>query len=251
MTWRPGRAARLEKAMRLGQARTPDDLRLYAIGDVHGCDDLIAEAHAKIADDLASRPVADYRIVHCGDYVDRGPDSAGVVERLVRRQADDSRAIFLRGNHEEFLLAFLPAPERVGETWLINGAAETLASYGVLVGDYADFTALGEAFAASLPKSHLHFLDRTTLSVSFGDYFFCHAGVRPGVALDRQRPDDLIWIREGFLDSNADFGKVVIHGHTPVAEPEILPNRIDIDTGAVFTGRLTCLVLEGSGYRFL
>ena len=87
--------------------------------------------------------------------------------------------------------------------------------------------------------------------MSFGDYFFCHAGVRPGVALDRQRPDDLIWIREGFLDSNADFGKVVIHGHTPVAEPEILPNRIDIDTGAVFTGRLTCLVLEGSGYRFL
>ena len=251
MAPRPGRAAARESVMRLGQARTPGDMRLYAIGDIHGCDDLLAGAHAKIADDLARRPVADYRVIHCGDYVDRGPDSAGVVERLIRLKVDDSRAIFLRGNHEEFLLAFLRAPERVGEVWLINGAAETLASYGVFVGDYADLTSLGEAFAARLPRNHRGFLEDMTLSVSFGDFFFCHAGVRPGVALDRQKADDLIWIREGFLDSGADFGKVVIHGHTPVPEPEVLPNRIDIDTGAVFSGRLTCLALEGSSYRFL
>jgi serine/threonine protein phosphatase 1 len=111
--------------------------------------------------------------------------------------------------------------------------------------------ALAEGFAARLPAAHRAFLEGLPYSVRFGDFFFCHAGIRPGVAIENQDRFDLTWIREGFLDSNADFGVVVVHGHTPAPEPEVLANRINIDTGAVFSGRLTCVALEGTQHRFL
>ena len=240
--------------MRLGEAKTPAGMRLYAIGDVHGRNDLLGEVHQKIAADLLRRPPDDYRIIHCGDYVDRGPDSAGVIGRLVALTETEPRIVCLRGNHEDLLLAFLVDPARYASVWLENGGAETLASYGVgiMAGRRErEFLALGERFAEALPEAHAAFLGTLALSATFGDFFFCHAGVRPGVPLDKQDPADLTWIRDDFLWDGRDHGVVVVHGHTPVTEPEVRRNRINIDTGAVFTGRLTCLVLEGTEHRFL
>ena len=241
--------------MRLGEARTPDGMRLYAIGDVHGCDDLLAEAHGKIAEDLAGRPVADHRIIHVGDYGDRGPDTAAVIERLAGLTIADPHLVCLRGNHDEMLLGFLSKLDEMGAIFMDNGGEATLASYGVKVGLLSRFIGnhanLAERLAATMPAHHLAFLESLQPTARFGDYFFCHAGIRPGVPLDQQSPHDLLWIRREFLWSDADHGVVVVHGHTPAAEPEVLSNRINIDTGAVFTGTLTCLVLEGTNYSFL
>jgi serine/threonine protein phosphatase 1 len=241
--------------MRLGQARTPEGVRLYAIGDVHGCDDLLAAAHAKIASDLESRPAADYRIIHVGDYGDRGPETEAVIERLAVLTAAEPRIVCLRGNHDELLLGFLSDPIETGPTFLANGGDATLASYGVKVGLLAqlvgDHAKLAVRLAERMPASHRAFLQALPLTARFGDYLFCHAGIRPGIPLERQSPHDLTWIRDEFLLSGVDHGFVVVHGHTPASEPEVLPNRINIDTGAVFTGRLTCLVLEGLDYAFL
>lgn len=239
--------------MLLGESALPPGLRIYAIGDVHGRDDLLAAAHDRLAADLADRPIADHRVIHMGDYVDRGAESAAVIDRLVARQ-DAPETICLKGNHEDMLETFLATPIEGAADFLGNGGIETLASYGVAaqpeVGPDAA-VALRDAFVDALPEAHRRFLAGLIYSASFGDYFFCHAGIRPGIPLDRQDPDDLIWIRGSFHRDTGDHGKVIVHAHTPVAEPEIRPNRINIDTGAWYSGRLTCLVLEGTDYRFV
>ncbi|WP_421726626.1 metallophosphoesterase family protein [Bauldia sp.] len=241
--------------MFLGESAIPDGLRIYAIGDIHGCDAMLAEAHERIARDLAGRPVADHRIFHLGDYVDRGPDSAGVLARLSALQASDSRFTCLRGNHDTWLLEFLSDPQHVGPSWLTYGGVETLASYGI---DAArpDFTgrglsSLSARLAAVFPPEHRRFLEACALTAQVGDYFFCHAGIRPGVPLAEQIEDDIIWIREPFLSDRRDHGVIVIHGHTPAPQPEIKPNRINIDSGAVFGGPMTVLALEGRQHHFL
>jgi serine/threonine protein phosphatase 1 len=239
----------------LGKATTPEGLRLYAIGDIHGCDDMLADVHVRIAADLAGRPVADHRIIHIGDYVDRGPDSAGVIRRLVRLRAENPRMLFLRGNHDERLLAFLDDPS-VGDLYLSDniGGPATLRSYGVtpsrsLLG--YDYRRLSQRLAEAMPAEHRAFLEELETTLRFGDYLFVHAGIRPGVPLDMQDLQDLIWIRDEFLFDGRDHGFVVIHGHTPANQPEVRPNRINVDTGAVFGGPLTCLALEGTAHRFL
>jgi serine/threonine protein phosphatase 1 len=241
--------------MRLGESRSPDGMRLYAIGDIHGCDDMLAEAHTMIAADLADSPVDDHRIVHVGDYIDRGPDSAAVIERLAAMTRADRRVVCLKGNHDALLAGFLADPDAHGPTWLANGGEATLSSYGIMANQFfwggADFRGLSRRCMDVLPWAHRSFIQDLWLTVRFGDYLFVHAGIRPGVPLEAQDPEDLIWIREDFLLDARDHGVVVVHGHTPVNMPEVLPNRINIDTGAVYGGMLTCLVLEGSGYRFL
>lgn len=187
-----------------------------------------------------------------GDYVDRGPASRGVLD-LLSAQPFPTFYVALKGNHEALLESFLTDPE-VGEHWRRLGGVETLHSYGVPVGDMMrgkNFARAAEALRAAIPAEHLAFLRSLKTSHVEGKYFFCHAGVRPGVPLDRQCDDDLLWIRNEFLDSQMDFGKIVVHGHTPQPEPEVLPNRINIDTGAFATGMLTCVVLSESGHRFL
>jgi serine/threonine protein phosphatase 1 len=237
--------------MLTGEARTPEGMRLYAIGDIHGCEGKLVAVHEAIAADLAARPSPDHRIVHIGDYADRGPNSAGVIERL-SRLTSDPHMVFLRGNHDQLLLDFLAEPGERGAFFLKWGGKETLRSYRVSnrARTYEDLAA---AFAEKLPAAHRAFLDGLQYSARFGDYFFAHAGIRPGVPLEAQAPDDLLWIRDEFLTDRQDFGAVVVHGHTvtQTQAPEVHPNRIAIDTGAVFNGPLTCVVLEGNAVRFL
>ncbi len=235
--------------------RLPHGTKVYAVGDVHGRVDLLGDLHAGIAADLAASRPARSVIVYLGDYVDRGPDSSGVLDLLLDRKLPAEETVHLLGNHERILLEFLERPE-VGANWLLYGGVETLASYGIEFGGIGGIpaTRLARArdlLAERLPAHHLAFLAGLKTSHEEGDYFFAHAGVRPGVPLARQTEDDLIWIREEFLASSADHGKIVVHGHTIREQPEVKPNRIGIDTGAFWTGRLTALVLEGERVGFL
>jgi serine/threonine protein phosphatase 1 len=226
--------------------------RLYVIGDIHGCTELLDRIIDHIRRDLDRHPSAEAVTVTLGDYVDRGPDSRGVIERLARNPFPTDY-IALKGNHEDFMVKFLRDP-LIGPVWARNGGLETLQSYGVPIEElkrHRGYREAASALAAAMPEAHKKFLGSLHLAFSLGRYFMCHAGVRPGVPLNRQNADDLMWIREDFLHCDTDFGQIVVHGHTPVRAPECLPNRINIDTAAVLTGRLTCVVLDGEQRRFL
>jgi serine/threonine protein phosphatase 1 len=235
------------------RARLPKGLRVYAIGDVHGRIDLLDDLLARIDADRARYPAAGRAIeVFLGDYVDRGPSSCAVIDRLIER-ARISDTIFLKGNHEAFVLDFLKEPG-VLNNWRLYGGLDTLMSYGLspsFTADASQDAKLAGALKQAMPSSHFGFLSGLVLSFTRGDFFFVHAGVRPGVPLSQQREDDLLWIREDFLLCEDDFGKIVVHGHTPVMEPDVRPNRINIDTGAYATGKLTCLILEENRLEFL
>jgi serine/threonine protein phosphatase 1 len=232
----------------------PEGELLYAVGDIHGRADLLADLLRRIEDDAAARAAAQKTLVFVGDYVDRGPDSRGVVDILLTGLPEGFQVHFLKGNHEALLLDFLADPRRL-DHWLMNGGGATMTSYGVDIAQLENMGAAPEAWrdalASLLPDDHLRFFERLTLQVSVGDYLFVHAGVRPGVPLDAQSDTDLMWIRGEFLEHTEPFGKVVVHGHTPVREPEVRPNRIAIDTGAVFSGRLTALRLQDGECGFL
>ena len=229
-------------------ATLPPGTRVYAVGDVHGCLDKLVAIHAAIAQDLAARPIQDLRLIHLGDYVDRGPDTAGVIARLAASEtpAGITTVINLMGNHEDLMLAAIDTPtDPAVQTWMMNGGANSLHSWGIPLGtDPA-------TWAARLPPAHLAFLRGLTLRHELGGYLFVHAGLRPGVPLAQQSRHDQLWIREPFLSSAADLGAVVVHGHTPRLRPEIKRNRIGIDTGAVMGGVLTCAVLEADRVAFL
>jgi len=228
------------------------------VGDIHGRLDLLERMHDLIAADAATKQTRRRVVVYLGDYIDRGPDSYPVVELLIKEplsaRLPGLQCVYLLGNHEAFLLKFLEDPDSAG-AWFMNGGDATLRSYGVDPWQSAksdSFTqGLRRLFFDRLPSSHLSFYRGLQLSHEEGDYLFVHAGVRPGVALDAQKSDDLIWIREEFLNSNEDFGRVVVHGHSPQRNPQSRANRIGIDTGAVYGGKLTTVVLEGSERRFL
>lgn len=243
---------RLQKSKRAPAPTLPEGLRVYAIGDIHGRLDLLRQLAEKISADLRSTAASRVSAVFLGDYVDRGPHSAAVIEELARG-AFPVPVVALRGNHEDILLRFLE-DESVLDSWRKFGGLETLHSYGVSVADPlrgVGYRAARDAFRRALPESHVAFLKSTQLSASFGDYFFCHAGVRPGVPLELQTTHDLLWIREEFLEYPGTFGKVVVHGHTPTPVPQQRFNRINIDTGAYATSKLTAIVLEGDQRRFL
>jgi serine/threonine protein phosphatase 1 len=223
---------------------------IYAIGDIHGCYEPLRELLAKIAADCSARangrrPV----LIFLGDYVDRGPASHKVLEALVWLQRrPDMEVHLLKGNHEQALLAFLEAPEG-GEPWLRYGGTQTLTSYGVLAptaeGGPEAYARARDELLDAMPASHLRLLQTLELMVSAGDYAFVHAGVRPGAPLAAQVEDDLLWIRQAFLESPGPFEKVVVHGHTWIdARPQMLEHRIGIDTGAYATGVLTALRLD-------
>lgn len=227
---------------------------VYAIGDIHGRLDLLRQLEAKIQRDAAAID-ADRRLIVClGDYIDRGDNSRGVIEHLMSAPPETFERICLVGNHESYLLRFLD-DSSVAANWLDNGGRETLSSYGILPPSRPDHEGASESlqaeWRASFPQSHEAFLRSLAPSHREGDYFFVHAGVRPGVPLDRQDPHDLMWIRDEFIRDKSDFGAVVVHGHTIQSEPENLSNRIGIDTGAFKSGRLTSAVLCDTDRRFL
>lgn len=236
-------------------AAVPSGTRLYAIGDVHGRLDLLRQIEELILEDLAAapQPVQPF-LVLLGDFVDRGFESRQVLDHLLRRPLEGFARVLLLGNHDLWLRDFL-AGAPVGEAWLQYGGDATLASYGVgLDRSLPEAERLAAARALLLdrvPDDHRRLLDELELAFGFGDYFLCHAGVRPGLPLEEQTAADLLWIREPFLSFPGEFGKVVVHGHTATEAPVVRRNRIGIDTGACWTGRLTCLVLEGTEQRFL
>ncbi len=247
--------------------RPPAGMLVYAIGNIHGRSDLLDRLEEAIVADLRRRKPQSARVVYLGDYIDRGGDSAGTLARLVAR-ADAARQdgpkknienkierVFLRGNHEAFLLGFLDGDSALLDSWLWNGGMATLESYGLspMTGDHGErwADALRDDLARAMPPAHTVFLRGLASHHRAGDLFFAHAGVRPGVALEDQSADDLLWIRDEFIGSDADFGALVVHGHTVVPAPEVRANRIGIDTGAWRSGRLTAAVFEGDTVAFL
>jgi serine/threonine protein phosphatase 1 len=224
----------------------PAELRIYAIGDIHGRLDLLDELLARISSDIALRPTARPLYVFLGDYIDRGSASRETIDRLIEH-GKTHESVFLKGNHE--LIAIKCLSDRgLFDQWLRLGGLETLVSYGVPAETLANGKQIAElqsAFHGALPQAHFRFFRDLKNSFECGDFFFAHAGVKPNVELSRQKENDLLWIRGEFLTSKDDFGKIIVHGHTPTHEIEVAPNRINIDTGAFATGRLSCLVLEG------
>jgi serine/threonine protein phosphatase 1 len=237
-------------------SRLADGLAIYAIGDIHGRLDLLTDLLARVAADAERHPGDQRRqLIFLGDYIDRGTESRGVVDALLDLSWPGFAPTFLMGNHEEAMLEFLDE-QTDGAGWLTYGGLETLISYGVAIRrlptDAVSAAEMREALRAAVPPGHIDFMRRCALSHVEGDYVFVHAGVRPGRALEQQNRQDLLWIREEFLRAPTALpGKVVVHGHTICDLPQDLGHRIDIDTGAFVSGRLTCLVLRGTARRFL
>jgi serine/threonine protein phosphatase 1 len=228
-------------------ASLPPGQRIYAIGDVHGCLDRLAAVHEQIAEDLADRPVDISVLVHLGDYVDRGLDSAQVVDWLSGgAPVPVTQIVNLMGNHEDMMLQALPGTDKeANATWLANGGSDSLLSWEI------SRKVPPAEWAARIPAELQTFLRELKISFRFGGYLFVHAGIRPAVPLDRQERHDMLWIREPFLSWKHSHDVIVVHGHTPRHEPDVRSNRIGIDTGAVMGGVLTCLVLEGDRLGFI
>jgi serine/threonine protein phosphatase 1 len=230
---------------------------VYAVGDIHGRYDLLKDLLARLWEDQATRGEGRKPIlILCGDYIDRGPDSAKVIEALgwLQRQGEFELHL-LKGNHEQAMLAFLDDAEE-GSGWLRVGGMETLASYGVkpltAAEGVAGYERLRTELLEHMPAAHLRLLQGLQLMVTIGDYAFVHAGVRAGIPLARQEEEDLLWIREGFVDSTAPLEKVVVHGHSWQDDsPQIGKYRLGIDTGAYQTGVLTALRVEDGEFGFI
>lgn len=233
-------------------ASLPSGVRVYAMGDIHGRADLLKAQLLAIGADIRDHPIATPLLVCLGDYVDRGPASAEVIELLLRA-GRFMAMICLAGNHELYLLRFL-RDASFGPRWLGIGGRQTLSSYGITPPLHASRHTLAETSQTlrdTMPPSHLRFLANLGTSVSLGDYVFVHAGVEPGKPIVEHDANTLTTIREPFLTTPSGFGRVVVHGHSPVSTPEVGPDRINLDTGAYATGLLTCIVLEASMFRFL
>lgn len=234
-------------------SRVPDGQRVYAIGDIHGRDDLFAQLLAKVEADNAARGEAFTTLILLGDLVDRGPDSASVIERAIGLGAPFDKVVMLIGNHEECFLAALTGDLKRVRYFVRIGGDATIRSYWGDDAAYAaaSFEELAQQLPGVVPQSHIDFLSRGEDMVQIGDYVFVHAGVRPGVPLERQKLSDLRWIREDFLEASDSFDGIIVYGHTISETVDEAANRIGIDTGAYMTGRLTALGLEGDNRWFL
>lgn len=231
----------------------PQGQRVYAVGDVHGCLDQLNSLIAQIEADDRSRGDAQTQLIFLGDVLDRGPNSSGVIERLIALAETRGNVRFILGNHEEVFLRSLEGNTEALRMFVQIGGRETMLSYGISQRDYdrTDYDELLVLMQAHVPAHHVAFLKGFEDRIAIGDYAFVHAGVRPGVALEDQKLSDLRWIRSSFLKSKEEFGKLIVHGHSKHDEVVVRPNRIGIDTGAYESGRLTALGLEGADRWFL
>jgi serine/threonine protein phosphatase 1 len=239
-----------QRAVRLTAEQRP--ALLYAIGDIHGCLDALLQLEAGIIAD-ARAEAGEKWLVYLGDYIDRGPKSAQVIDHLLAPPPTGFKRICLRGNHEAVMLAALEDPLALDD-WLAFGGDATLMSYGVaeaqidkLRRQAGSAASRVQVVKAHIPDEHLRFLSELASALSVPGYVFVHAGLRPGITLEDQDAEDMMWIREVFLDAAHDFGAVVVHGHTIALEPERLAYRIGIDTGCFMSGRLTALRLDAAG----
>lgn len=231
----------------------PDGVRVYAVGDIHGRSNLLAKMLAAINQDAVSGTQHRTVEVFLGDYVDRGMHSREVLDLLIAPAADGHERICLQGNHEEALLHFLTDPQSL-RSWANIGGYATLASYGIAIPESMSPERLGilrNRLRQQLPESHDAFLKNLKLNYVLGGYLFVHAGIMPMVALDKQRPEHMLWIRDPFLRHQGFFEHYVVHGHSPVAVPEILINRANLDVSAADIDSLCCLVAEGTERRIL
>ena len=229
-----------------------DGKRMYAIGDIHGRADLLRQLHAQIQADAASYN-GQCQVLYIGDFVDRGEQSSEVIDILLDSPLAGFEAVHLLGNHEQAMLDFLTDPLAMSG-WLAWGGQSTLRSYGIHsspMPSKEELQQLRDRLEEALPKAHLDFLKSCSPAYAAGDYYFVHAGIRPGVPLEKQAFEDQLWIRDPFLGSKRNHGAVIVHGHSINEEVELLPNRIGIDTGACYTGVLTSLVLEGTEQRLI
>lgn len=232
---------------------------IYAVGDVHGDLSQLVEAHRRIQQDVQLNEAQAYKVVHIGDLVDRREDSRGVLDFLIKGQARGEPWVVLKGNHDRLFQWFLEDPNRVDTrlrsdySWLHErmGGRETLQSYGVEVPLEFDLAELHKAAVDAVPENHLVFLRSLPLSFETEDFYFCHAGIRPGIPLDKQAEDDLLWVRKGFHDYEASHPKTVVHGHTPVDEVTHYGNRINIDTGAAWGKELSTICIDGNSVFLL
>ncbi len=238
----------------LDTARVPDGMRVYAIGDIHGRNDLLLKLLVQIDTDDAERGGADTHIIFLGDLMDRGQDSAGVIETAISLRNAGRKVRYLMGNHEEvFVRACRKCDPKMTRFFLRIGGEATVLSYPITRAEYItlDMEQLSARLATLVPKHHLEFIDSFEDQIVIGDYAFVHAGIRPGVPLSEQKPSDLRWIREEFVDQRGDLEKVVVYGHTIYDEIEERGSRIGINTGAYASDKLTALALEGGERWYL
>lgn len=230
----------------------PPCVRAYAIGDIHGEAGLLRTLLDRIVEDCERLPQADIHFIFLGDYIDRGPDSKGVIELLTQYRNLDTNFHFLKGNHEDAMLSIIDGNEDDLPGWLRFGGRQTLASYGISERAIAmGGPFLRAEFAEKVPPHHLAFLRDLELSVELGDYLFVHAGIRPGVPIEQQSEHDMMWIRREFLTFPGSHPRMIVHGHTISEQVEMMPNRIGVDTGAYASGVLSAVVLENEDRRIL
>lgn len=248
-------AAAAEKLAESRVATVPDGVRVYAVGDVHGRADLLKRLMEKIRADAADlAPGEEARLIFLGDYVDRGFQSKEVIDLLLSDAMDGFTPVFLKGNHESAFLEFL-GDASFGPEWAKFGGAETLTSYGIRPPRSKTFaeewTDVRDQLNEVLPLEHRNFLVSLEIAASVGDYVFVHAGLRPGKPIEEQVEQDILWIRDTFLNDKSAFDQVVVHGHTPITAPYRDHRRIGVDTGAYLSGTLTAARLSGADVSFI
>ena len=230
----------------------PPGERIYAIGDIHGRLDLLRQLLARIERDIADRAPARIRVVVLGDFIDRGPDSARIA-RIFAAQNSRAGFIVLKGNHEAALVDGLRGDRTALDHWIDHGGDATLRSFGASEAEIfpCDSRTLIETVRRIIPKPIVSWLGKLPVLHRVGPYLFVHAGIRPGVPLEKQGLSDLRWIRDEFLEDDRDHGVMIVHGHTICENVDEWPNRIGIDTGAYKSGKLTAIGLEGGDRWYL
>lgn len=237
----------------LDNARIPEGRRIYAIGDIHGRNDLLNKLIEKIIADDGERGDAQSELIFLGDLVDRGPDSSGVIETAMALKQELGDVRFLMGNHEEVYLKAASGDEKAVKFFNRIGGKETILSYEISMKEYMNLNhqELAQRIPALFPEKHVSFIESFEDQIIIGDYAFVHAGIRPGIPLDEQKPKDLRWIREEFLSVKEPHEKVIVYGHTINDEVVEKGNRIGIDTGAYYSEKLTAIGLEGADHWYI
>ena len=238
-----------------GQKRSatlPSGTRIYAVGDIHGQLVNLQKVLGKIKADIRARPIQDITTVFVGDYIDRGLASKAVIDTLINEDGIGSK-ITLRGNHEELMLAALDDPDNMKD-WCTVGGIQTAFSYGVDVQDLMvgrGYEAAQKSLRNAVPRSHTDWLHGLPSRHEIADFFFCHAGIDPDKSIESQVDADLLWIRRKFTNDERTYSKIIVHGHSPVEQVDVRHNRINVDTGAFFTGNLACVALEAGAISLI